>query len=478
MKITTINRIATLGLATLMPAILLGQGSLTPPPHASLPANEEALDALGAPKISMKTLAQTDPGQPIPSRDPAMVDLNGSGPEFLIKEPGHYYLTENLVGDRPIVIDSDGVTLDLRGFEIRFAPSGGAGGIAITSDIGGMTHDRITVKNGKIIGGWVEGIRLGGRSSVKDVEVSGPLTFGIYVGGTSLVEDCQVMGPGEPGEGPGPHAGIFAGDCSVITGCTANNVHGKGIETGNGSTIVDCTTCGNLGCGIVGLKGNTVKNSTALRNGSTGIDFYAGNTIANCNAAENGAEGFLVRSGTNLQNCVSRCNVLEGYAAVAASAENGENQNNAVNFLQCSATENRADGFRSDINTLFTHCTADSNGVPGDIGDPDGPDGPGGPGSGAAVGDGFDISEGSRMFNCVSTNNAVNGVTGARFNSVADSTIHSNGNYGLELGTTENVVVRNYIRGNGTGGINLAGGSIAPFVLPSASANALGNYSF
>lgn len=477
MKITSMTRIATLGLAALMPAVLLAQGQLTPPTFGSLPLSDEALDSVGAPKISMKTLTQTDPGQPLPSRDPSRVDINGFGPEYLIKAPGHYFLTEDLVGDKPIMIESDGVTIDLRGFEIRYVPGTGAGGAAINSEVGGVTYNRITVKNGKITGGWDQGVHLGNKCSVKDVEVSGPLTFCIFVGGTSLVEDCQVMGPPEQGEGPGPHSGIWAGDCSVITGCTANNIHGKGIETGSGSTIVDCTTCGNLGCGIVGLKGNTVKNSTALRNGVTGIDFYEGNTISHCNASENGAEGFLVRSGSTLQNCVARCNVLEGFVAVAANMGNQEYQNTAANFLQCSASENRADGFRSGINTLFTHCTADRNGGNGgDPGDPNDPTGPGIPGAGA--GDGFDIDEGSRMFNCVASNNAVNGVTGGRFNSVADCTIHSNGHFGLELATDENVVVRNYIRGNGTAAFNLVGGSIAPFVTPSTSANALGNYDY
>lgn len=474
MKLKSTIQLAALGMLAFLPSSLLAQGPLTPPPFGSAPISDEALDSTGAPKVSMKTLSQTDPGQPIPSRDPSMVDLNGTGPAYHITASGHYFLTQDLIGDTPILIESDGVTLDLRGFEVRYVAGGGAGGVAITSDVGGVTYNRITVKNGRVVGGWTEGIRIGGMSSVKDMEVSGPLSFCIHVGGTSLVEDCQVLGPDEDPTGPGPHSGIWAGNCSVITGCTAREIHGKGIETGNGSTIVDCTACSNLGCGIVGLKGNTVKNSTATRNGVTGIDFYEGNTISDCNASENGKEGFLVRSGSTLQNCVARCNQLEGFVAEPANIGDPNYRNTAVNFLQCSSSENRADGFRSGINTLFTHCTADRNGSPAvdPVNEPGFPPSPGSP----ATGNGFDIEEGSRMLNCVATNNKLSGIIGGRFNQVSDCTVHSNDHFGIELATDENVIVRNYIRGNTTGAINLAGGSIAPFALPSVSTNPLANY--
>lgn len=474
MKLNSLLRPALIGVLALVPGMLLAQGPLSPPVFGSLPLSDEALDSAGAPKISMKTLTQTDPGQPIPSRDPGFSDLNGTGAAYHIKTSGHYFLTQDLIGDKPILIESDGVTLDLRGFEIRYVPGTGAGGVAITSEVGSVTYNRITVKNGRVVGGWTEGVRLGGMATVKDVEVSGAQTFCIFVASNSLVEDCQVRGPEGAATGPGPHSGIWAGDCSVITRCTAHQIRGKGIETGSGSTIVDCTACGNLGCGIVGLKGNTVSRSTASHNGVTGIDFYEGNTISHCSASDNGKEGFLVRSGSTLQNCVARCNQMEGYAAEPANVDNQDYDFTAVNFLQCSASENRADGFRSGINSLFTHCSSDRNGseATDPTSEPGFPPTTGSP----AMGNGFNISDGSRMLNCVATNNVLSGVAGGRFNHVSDCNLHANGHFGVELGTDENVIIRNYIRGNGTGAINLVGGSIAPFVLPSVSTNPLANY--
>ena len=67
-----------------------------------------------------KTLSQVDPGQSIPSPDPGS-PFFGSGP-FRITSPGNYYLADNLEGStgaEMILIQSSGVTLDLRGFRIN-----------------------------------------------------------------------------------------------------------------------------------------------------------------------------------------------------------------------------------------------------------------------------------------------------------------------------------------------------------------------
>ena len=475
MKTPSFVRLASFGFTFLVPALVLAQGPLSPPPAGSLPLTDEALDGSGAPKISMKTLTQTDPGQPIPSRDPAFAALNGSAGAYHITVPGHYFLTENLVGDKPVIIESDGVTLDLRGFEIRFVPSGaGAPPVAITSLAGPTTYDRIVVKNGHITGGWTEGVHLGSHSSVKDLEVSGPLTYGIYVENNGLVEDAQVRGPNSTPVGPGPHSGISTGGCSIVTGSTVQGVHGIGIRVDSGSTVVDSAACENLGCGIVGLKGNTVRNSTAHRNGNTGIDFYSAATIDTCAATENAAEGVKVRAGSTVQNTVSNSNLLEGFLAEPANVGQPNEYHTAVNFLQCSAAQNKRDGFRSGINTLFTHCTADQNG------DGQGPQPQPGfpPAMAGPDGDGFDIHEGSKVNACVATNNSRHGIRGGNYNFITDCTVHANGGWGIDILTNENVVMRNYVRGNGAGAISAAGGSVGPFILPSASTNPNGNYSF
>ena len=475
MKTPLFVRIASFGFTFLVPALALGQGQLTPPPAGSLPLTDEALDGSGAPKISMKTLTQTDPGQPIPSRDPGFADLNGSGTEYRITSPGHYFLTENLVGDKPIIIESDGVTLDLRGFEIRFVASGsGTPPVAISSVSGVSTYDRITIKNGHITGGWTEGVHIGSYCSVKDLEVSGPLTYGIFVEDNGLVEDAIVLGPDTPPAGPGPHSGISTGESSVVTGSTVQAVHGIGIRVDSGSTVVDSAARENLGCGIVGLKGNTVRNSTAHRNGNTGIDFYSAATIDTCAATENAAEGVKVRAGSTVRNTVSNSNLLEGFLAEPANVGQPQEFHTAVNFHQCSAAQNKRDGFRSGINSLFTHCTADQNGD-GQGAQPQ----PGFPPAMAGPdGDGFDIAEGSKVNACIATNNARHGINGGDYNFITDTTVHANGGWGINITSNENVIVRNYVRGNGTGAISAAGGSVGPFIAPSASTNPNGNYNF
>ncbi len=218
-----------------------------------------------------------------------------------------------------------------------------------------------------------------------------------------------------------------------------------------------------------------MRTSQAHRNGNTGIDFYSAATIDTCAATENAAEGVKVRAGSTVQNTVSNSNLFEGVLAEPANVTQPQEFHTAVNFLQCSAAQNKRDGFRSGINTLFTHCTADQNG--------DGQGAQQQPGFPPAFpgpdGDGFDISEGSRLNSCVATNNARHGVYGGRFNFISDCTIHANGGFGVAIATPENVVIRNYIRGNGGDISTGAGiGSVGPFILPGASTNPNGNYSF
>src|SRR3954454_1744353 len=95
------------------------QGSLTPP---------------GAPAPTMKRLDEVEPRTNLQaSPAPAGVDTTNPNYEFVINQPGSYYLSANIAVTKAngIQISAEGVTLDLNGFQISRASGSGGDGIQI-----------------------------------------------------------------------------------------------------------------------------------------------------------------------------------------------------------------------------------------------------------------------------------------------------------------------------------------------------------
>ena len=144
-----------------------GQGTLTP---------------AAAPSPTMKTLQQVEP------RFPVSNDITS----LTIKDPGSYYLTENLTNTVSIL--SSDVTLDLMGFYIK--PDGGDG-ISIGNDL-----ENIRIHNG-LISAPSDGVygksALGAPHILEDLRIHGCGTAGIR--GTSgwIVRNCTITD--NPGTG-------------------------------------------------------------------------------------------------------------------------------------------------------------------------------------------------------------------------------------------------------------------------------------
>ncbi len=446
------------------------QGPLPPPGAASLPFADRALDGTGSPTPSMKTLTQTDPGQPLPSRDVNQPALNGTLAQYIITKPGHYYLTENLTGIKPVVIDADDVTLDLRGHLIRLeAPAGAPPSTvaAVDTTSGPVVRKNVTVRNGHVSGAWLIGVKLGPDSRALDLQVSGVQTYGVKCDEAALIERCVVSvetQPQNPLGGPvgaGPWAGIYAEGASVIRACQAHGVLAIGILGQKSSRIVDSIAAGCAGCGIVANTGASLSGCTVLKNGVTGIDVSAGTTILNCSALENGGEGFHLRGGCTLTGCTSRQNKEEGFYAEPMMYPGYFESNNATSFLQCVAQLNAWDGFHTTDNCLFTHCTADKNGSP-----PPAPGSPAPPLSG--TNHGFNVGDGNQFLNCISIGNLADGYKAGLQNRIEGCTARGNGGWGIEVTNNQNVVIRNFVRTNTLGNINApAGNGVAATDLPS-----------
>jgi parallel beta-helix repeat protein len=242
---------------TLKSSTALAQGSLVPP---------------GAPAPTMKSLDQVEARTPVD----AVHTPGGATDEFIISQPGSYYLTTNIVGvssKRGINISNSDVTLDLNGFALQGTPS------AQDAIFVNNTFTNITIRNGKI-NGWTTafGIRcFATYTTVERLTVTGNLDGVDCAASNCVVRDCIVSG--------NSRAGILVviGGGSLVTGnvCVGNNsshdANSAGIYiTGFNDRIdgnhVTGSGTGGYGITVAGGTGNIIIRNT-VEGGGTNYTF-------------------------------------------------------------------------------------------------------------------------------------------------------------------------------------------------------------
>src|SRR5687767_12509630 len=166
--------------AFLLPPSAFPQGSLTPP---------------GPPAPTMKRLDEVEPRTNLQATPaPAGVDTTSANYQFIINQPGSYYLSANLgvTKSNGIQINAEGVTLDLNGFEISRVGGSGGDGIQIS-----VTAHRVKLLNGSVKG-FAVGINatdatFGARgSTLRDLNVSGCTSKAILAGPGARLESGHV----------------------------------------------------------------------------------------------------------------------------------------------------------------------------------------------------------------------------------------------------------------------------------------------
>src|SRR5436305_399170 len=208
---------------------VFGQGSLTPP---------------GPPAPTMKKLDEIEPRTNLQATPaPPGVDTGNADYQFIITQPGSYYLSANLVVTKTngIQINAEGVTLDLNGFQVSRDSASGKG-IEITS-----SSDHVTVRNGTVKG-FARGIDSGSKAcAFRDLTVTGCTSYGITSWIAAIFESCRVH------DNSGA-AAINAGPGSVLNDCTATyNTTTFGITAGSACVLTNCAAYADTG-GLYGIN--------------------------------------------------------------------------------------------------------------------------------------------------------------------------------------------------------------------------------
>jgi hypothetical protein len=309
--------LALLSAFSLQPSALLGQGSLTPP---------------GAPAPTMKTADQIEPRTIV---NAANTPGNANN-LFIITNSGSYYLTTNLVGvsgKNGIEIITNNVTLDLNGFAL-VGMSSSQNGIAIPN-----AQTNITVRNGTISGWGNFGVSSKSFSSLNQVferlNVSDNL-WGIVNEGAGVVRDCNCEN--SFGNGIYCRGGISGG---IISGFTANNNGGDGIDMGSGTvsgcsvqnngggiwvepagTVLGCFVANNGGSGIYVTGGSKVIGNTCIGNNTGAVSYEAGiyivgtnNRVEDNNVTASGYAGIQVVNSSYATNNLIIKNSVSGNGA-------------------------------------------------------------------------------------------------------------------------------------------------------------------
>ena len=293
---------------------IFAQGSLTPPAE---------------PAPTMKSLDQIEARTPIDATNTPGDDNQ----QFIITQPGSYYLTGNMTGvsgKNGISIQASNVTVDLNGFAL----------IGVTGSF-----------NGLVVSQGQTNIRVHNGSAV-----SWPFTA-FYLQ-TTTGGECDHLRASQNGG-----TGLNLGDNFVVNNVIAN-ANGDGLVTRNNCVIDHATATANSDVGIGAGSDCVLKDCNASGNSLVGIAVADRCVVAHCTVATNGPQVSIGFEGGIVAN--ANCQITDN--AVSGNKGPGirtADRNNRIDSNLCVANTDYGIKSSGPIADFITRNSCENNGGAG-----------------------------------------------------------------------------------------------------------------
>lgn len=255
-------------------------------------------------------IARTDVGFAEP-RIPVQSLLSSATAQYVISQPGSYYLTGNIqgaAGKNGIEITANDVSLDLCGY----AMIGGAS--SLSGVLASSTTASLRISDGKLTGWGQRGIQTQAiRAAVlRDLIAANNGNEGFLLGDNHVCRNCIAVGNGNFGFESRENASYFGcaarqngsggfnaefGSC--IESCVAENNAFEGIRAAFESRIANCEVSFNGTAGISVSSNCLVEHNMSTGN-QTGIRVEGSSVRVESNNCVGGGTGILAASGGNL----------------------------------------------------------------------------------------------------------------------------------------------------------------------------------
>jgi len=458
--------------------VMTRAGDLTPP--------------AGAPAPTFKTLDEVEPSTPL-TQDTTPGDATAV---FRITEPGAYHLVDEVItlgpGTVGIAIESDDVTLDLRGFRLAGGTGGGFGGAAPEGGpnfgIDAQGRESVVIRNGIITGSWDAGVEATGGEQivVEDVLFADALSGvrlatgrvsrcefrnvnrGVVASGAAVVEQCNFDAS--------DLQAITLGENSRVTECTMDECGINAadftavIEVGDDSIVSDCAIRESLHTGVRTGARSIVRDTVFRRNNQgffsgagPGIETGIQSLVSGCVVAGTFDQGILVFFASRVENCIVSGTNGNGIEVVLACEVIGcevDNVNTGDGIhglggdtiVDCQVTGAADDGIEIvDRGGVVSRCTVRNNA-----------------GAGVRVGetgtvtecsaynneDGYFLGDGSRLSNSTASDSQNIGVVASTRCTVENNTC-ANNEVGILVSGEGSRIDGNHVTGSQLDGISI-----------------------
>jgi hypothetical protein len=281
-------------------AAMAGRGAAGPlnPPGGAVAGTGKTTDELWG-KIARSDAGMAEARVPI-----SVATTPGDATnQFIIAQPGSYYLTANItgvIGKACIGIAVSGVTIDLNGYML----SGGTSSLAAIRLTAGSASE-LTIRNGQVRG-WVASpaVALDIVPGVQMTDVVIKDSGRVHLGDSALVERCSVL--------DGRALGLQTGEMAVVRSCVFKECGGTGLQVASG-VVESCAMVDNIGAGLLLSARGAVRGCAATGNSGAGFSVGAGCCVVDCIASQNDI-GFSLASSI-IDRCAAVANATTGISA-------------------------------------------------------------------------------------------------------------------------------------------------------------------